>query len=100
MIRGTTPTHTFTLPIETSTIKEALVTYAQKENVLFEKSTEDCTMSENKITVVLTQEETFKFDCKSSAQVQLRVLTTEGKAMASDVLIVPVETCLSKVVLE
>lgn len=105
MIRGTTPTHIFTIPFDTDSVKEILLTYAQntytkKENVLFEKTTADCVLDGNQIRVELTQEETFMFECKSIAQVQLRILTKAGKALASDVLKIPVETCLSKVVLE
>ena len=105
MIRGTTPTHVFTLPFDTSDIKEVLITYAQntytkKDNVLFEKKTADCVFGKNEILVNLTQEETFMFECKATAQVQVRILTTAGKALASDVLNIPVETCLSKVVLK
>ena len=100
MIRGTTPTHVFTLPFDTSEVKEVLITYAQKEKVLFEKATADCTLSENKVIVDLTQEETFEFDCTHSGQVQIRVKKTNGKVFASVVKKIDIETCLSKEVLK
>lgn len=100
MIRGTTPTHVFTLPFDTSEVKKVLVTYAQKQEVLFEKTTEECMLSEDKVLVSLTQEETFRFDCTHSGQVQIRVLTEEGKVFASVVKKIDVDTCLSKGVLE
>ena len=100
MIRGTTPTHVFTLPFDTSEVKAVLITYAQKQEVLFEKSTEDCVMNGNKVTVDLTQEETFEFNCTHSGQVQIRVLTDSGKVYASVVKKIDIETCLSKEVLK
>lgn len=78
MIRGTTPTHTFEIPFNTSMIASVRVVYAQDDAVIVTKCTEDCIFDGNTINVTLTQEDTLKFDCKKCVQIQLRVLTTGG----------------------
>ena len=100
LAKGTTPIHTFTLPFNTGIIKTVKVIYAQKNAVLFEKEGEACNCSDNTVTVKLTQEETLKFDCRHSVQIQMRVLTVDGDALASLVQYVPVCECLDSEVLE
>lgn len=53
MIRGSTPTHTFNLSIDTSTIKRLRLTYVQYGNIL-EKTEDDVTISDGKISYTLT----------------------------------------------
>ena len=82
MIKGTTPTHTFNIPFDTSLIDEVRVVYSQNDTPLLTKTTEDCIMVEQTISVTLTQEDTFLFDNKP-VDIQLRVLTKAGEALAS-----------------
>lgn len=99
MIRGTTPTHTFTLPCDASMIKEVMIIYAQSDVEKFHKDAEDCKMDGNTVSVTLSQEDTFLLDHKSMVQIQLRVLTKHGDALASDIKIIPVKKCLNDEVL-
>ena len=82
MIRGTTPTHTFIIPLDTSMIAEVMVIYAQDDQEVFHKDTYDCEMDGNEISVKLTQEETLMFNPLRNVQIQLRLLTTGGEALA------------------
>jgi hypothetical protein len=110
--RGTTPYHTFVLPLSVDSISELYITYLQNKEVLFEKSLssgditiEDATSqlenasmedlqneegtSESAIKVHLTQEDTLKFKFypaaeKNIAVIQIRVLTSDGEAYASN----------------
>jgi hypothetical protein len=109
IIRGTTPYHNFILPILAKDIKAIYVTYLQNGQVILDKTGEDVTITdlidlfENasmeelpeeernscQLTVHLTQEDTLKFHFypaaeKNVAVVQIRVLTTEGEAYASE----------------
>ena len=109
IIRGTTPYHNFILPILAEDIKEVYVTYLQNKEVILDKGKEDVEINdlvdlyENasmeelpeevssscQLTVHLTQEDTLKFHFypaaeKNIAVVQIRVLTTEGEAYASE----------------
>lgn len=92
MIRGTTPTHTFTFDtLDPSTFKVLNIYYAQQGEEILQKSKEDCifkTKETDKGTiylavVTLTQEETLKFKSKYDVEVQLRILTTDDRALAT-----------------
>ncbi len=96
MIQGTTPTHIFELPFDVDLISVVKVVYAQMDEILIEKNTEDCVLSRNTITTKLTQEETFKFKNGLPVQIQLRVMTTEGEALVSRIENVSVSKCLDK----
>ena len=96
MKRGTTPTHTFTVPFDTAGILEARVIYSQQGRPVLVKT--DLTMEKNVITVRLTQEDTFRFS-PDRVDIQLRVKFPDGTVLASDIRTVPVERCLEEVVM-
>lgn len=107
--RGTTPYHSFVLPLKTEDISQVYITYLQNNEVILDKSISDVEIAdiENEyenasmnepledfepsceLTIHLTQEDTLKFHFypaaeKNVAVVQIRVLTTEGEAYASE----------------
>ena len=99
MRRGTTPTHTFVLPFDVSTISKLHVLYAQDEQVKIRKTETDVTLDGNKVVLTLTQEDTLLLECKKTVEIQIRVLTAGGDALNSDIIRVPVERCLEDEVL-
>lgn len=100
MIRGTTPTYTFDIPLDASLIADLRLSFAQEGTELVKKTKNDITLEGQKITVRLTQEDTLKFDHgKSTVQIQLRVLTTGGDVMTSDIMNVNVWQSLNEEVL-
>lgn len=119
IVRGTTPYHSFILPILVEEIDVIWVTYCQNDEVIFERSNlegesielvpfsepietsediseEDISSEElseeiigSQLTLHLTQEETLGFTFypaarKNTATIQIRILTTDGEAYASD----------------
>ena len=100
MIRGTTPTHTFLLPFDTASIRSLRITYAQRGEVVLQKSEADCTCDGDTLRVQLTQEDTLRFAAGDRMQMQLRVLTENGDVFASRVLGAEVEDTLCEEVLE
>ncbi len=94
MIRGTTPTLEFEMPFETNIIAEAFVTLSQNDVVVVDKQLQDCTCDTNKLSVRLTQEETLKLDCKCKTEIQVRVRTVEGEALASCIITVNTDRIL------
>ena len=96
MIRGTTPTHTFVLPFNTSLVSSARISYAQRGNVLLKKETPACTLeaNTNTISVTLSQEDTLLFNSGLYVDIQLRVLTTDGVALSTDIITKSVGECL------
>ena len=99
MIQGTTPTHTFTLPFDVSMIDKVRIIYSQKDQPVVTKNTEDCQLEGENVVVVLTQEDTFAFDHNEPVEVQIRVLTTGGDAIASHIKKVDCAKCLENEVL-
>lgn len=99
MYRGTTPTHIFNIPFNVSNITALQIIYAQNDEVIILKTKEDCVLEDQTITTTLTQEDTLKFNCGLKVQLQVRVLTTSGDALASKVKIIDVGKCLNDEVL-
>lgn len=99
MIRGTTPVHTFTLPLDTQMVKSIQIIYAQRGEVKLLRGSDDVKMSGNEVTVTLTQEDTLAFDHEQRVEIQVRVLTLGGEALASNVMYVFCERLLSDEVL-
>ena len=95
MIRGTTPTHTFTTPFDAALLAAVEVTYAQQDVVVFRKDKRDCECSGHTVSVTLSQEDTLLLDHNYNVQVQLRVLTLDGTALASREIVLSVGKCLS-----
>lgn len=83
MYRGTTPTHVFQLSIDTNELKEVKINYSQNGKLVLCKRLCDCEISDGKLTVKLTQEDTFLFECTTAVTIQLRVLTRGGDALIS-----------------
>ena len=102
MTRGTTPTHTFTLPdnLKTATISALYITYAQHGETVLEKTLDDVTNNNGVLTCTLTQADTLAFDvldqrCKhDTVDVQVRLKTSDGAVMASDIMPVPIRDIL------
>lgn len=104
MYRVTTPTHTFALPIQTSECAEIQIQYKQG-SVSILKHYQDGTLPSgmsldgNKVYVRLTQQETKQFEPKQ-ASVQVRVLTTENNALASQKFKININNVLNEDILE
>lgn len=99
MIRATTPTHTFTFKeLDPSTFKVLNIYYAQQGVELLQKTKEDCIFNTKETdegtvylaSVILSQEETKLFKAKYKVKIQLRVLTQENCALATEEYEVPV----------
>lgn len=99
MRRGTTPTHTFQLPVDAATLEEVKIIYAQSGKEVLTKYKEDCSANGTAVSVTLTQEETLKFSACSPCQIQVRALTADGEAMASDIIEIKVYPILDSGVL-
>lgn len=100
MYRATTPTHMFTLPFDTSLLKRVQITYRQFGRNILQKNKEDCTLTKNALKLELTQEETLLFAPTAEVLIQLRVVTNEGKVLASQIEKKWTKECLDEEVLE
>ena len=103
MIRGTTPTIRYNLPFQSSLIKSAEIVLAyvdSNKQVLIVKDKAVCTLEENSIQAVLTQEETLQLPAPSQVEIQLRVVTTDGTILATVPQKVSVKRLLKEDVIE
>ena len=102
MYRVTTPTHTFTLPIDTSDCDQVQVTYQQGKNKLVFNSKDnpdEMFFDDKDVVVNLTQEETKTFKV-GTVSVQVRVLTMSGQALASQKFKIKVTDVINDEILE
>lgn len=98
MIRGTTPVLEFTLPFDTSLIAEMYITLTQNGTTTLEKTLSDCNCSGTSVSLTLTQEDTLglRQQPRSQGEMQIRVRTTAGEALASDIMSVHVGRILKE----
>lgn len=85
MFQGTTPTIEWALPFAASLVKECTVTFRQNGANIDElrKTKANCTLADEKISLVLTQEETLLLNLEYNVEIQLKVWTTDGATMAT-----------------
>lgn len=86
MIRGTTPTIQFTIPVDVSLLECLYVTISQKGDVVVEKCLTDCDCNGTNVECRLTQADTLALNNKKPVEVQVRAKTTNGDALASQIL--------------
>lgn len=88
IIQGTTPTHTFTLPYDTSTLKRVRFVYSQQGQVKVIKDSTDTespvVLKERTASATLTQEQTFGLTPNVVVHLILRILTEDCKALESE----------------
>ena len=101
MIQYTTPTFVFDVNVPENVIADIEVTFKQSNTgteIQKELVRDNLSIIDNKLNVTLSQEETGKF-AVGQCQVQMRVLTSDGKVLASEIARVKVEPSLSSDVL-
>lgn len=88
MIRGRTPTLEFTMPFDTSLIAELYITITQNGATALEKTLSDCNCNDTSVSLTLTQEDTLRLEQKpySDSEMQIRVRTIAGEALASNIM--------------
>ena len=90
MRRGTTPTHKFKVPIDLRSAVKVYITYKQGNQVKVEKTKDDMEITEDQITLQLTQEDTLAFSTIGDVEIQCRARYADGAAPASNIKKVPV----------
>lgn len=97
MIQYTTPTFIFDISLPTSAIADIEVTFMQANTGVKkdkEYKRDNLKIIDGKLNVTLSEKETGDFSV-GSCQVQMRVLTTDGKVLASEIARIKVEPSLS-----
>ena len=108
MIRFTTPVQEFVFDIDpVANFARIVISYAQKGKILFEKEKSDLSFRQSEdggepmyiASFMLSQEETGLLSAQSPVAIQVRVLTYENEALASDIFNLSVDDVLKKEVL-
>lgn len=82
--RGSTPTNIFNVNVDLRGSR-LYITYAQNGKIIVEKTNENITVEERKVTTRLTQEETLRFKT-GPVRVQIRYVKVDGTADASNII--------------
>ncbi len=87
MWRGTTPTHTFTLPsdVPVQDFTDIYITYSQDGTPVVEKTGDELTVEGSRIRLTFSQADTLLFK-PGQVKIQLRAKTADGKAVASNII--------------
>lgn len=97
--RGSTPTHSFGIPFDTSSITGVIIIYAQNGAEVFRKTTGDCTITDSDVSATLSQSDTLSLSADTEAKVQL-VIYVEDRAYVSKEIEMSVDDILSEDVSE
>lgn len=84
--RGATITNVFDVSIDLTDAVVLYITYKQYGRTVLEKQLEDCTVTQDKITVDLTQAESLKFAENKSVQIQIRARLSDNSAHVSNIM--------------
>ena len=95
IVRGSTPTHTFSIPFDTSVVTGVVIIYAQDGAEVLQKKTADCTITDRDVSVTLSQNDTMLFSAGKPAMVQLVVYAGE-RASVSNIVEMSVSDILSE----
>lgn len=89
MLIGTTPSYSWTLPVDSSNISTLKITYTQNNESVLVKRKDECDLTGKKLSVTLKQEETFLFQERLNGKkkgigvVQVRALTNDGQVIGT-----------------
>lgn len=98
MIRGTTPTLLFRTPYEEDMVQSGYITFTSQGDVIVDISIDDpnVIVSDNVISLKLTQAQTLLFNTKATTLVQIRLILADGNVVASNVIKVPIGKILKE----
>lgn len=94
MIRGTTPTLTFTLPFDVGILENVYITFKGYGNGGFEKQLTDCIAQGNQLILKLSQTDTLQLAADQHVQIQIRAKTKNQEALASNIMTAAVSRIL------
>ena len=94
MIRGTTPTLQFEIPIDMELVDVLNVAFSQRGKMVLCKTVSDCQIDGNIARCRLSQQDTLALDHSCCVEIQVRIKTISGDALASQVLSTGVDRIL------
>ena len=86
MYRGTTPTHTFKTSISLVGAVVLFITYKQKYGIALQKTIDDVEITDEVVSVHLTQQDTLAFKAEAPVSIQIRARLADGTAVACNII--------------
>ena len=99
MRRATSHPFTWKLPRAADSYSELLVVLEQKGKIIIKKTKDELKLVGNRVTLILTQEETLLFEANAPAYIQLRAYSSPTDAPASKIWKIRVYRSLDEEVL-
>lgn len=94
IVRGTNPEHEFELPYPFELIESICIIYGQGAKPILKKNwkkeegdSDTCRLKENKVYVLLSQEDTYLVSPSKTLDIEIRIKLTNGKIIRSDEMI-------------
>lgn len=97
--RGCTVQNSFAIPYKASEVAVVWVTYVQSGDIVIDKITADCIISDSKVTLGLSQEETLKLKPWAKIQIQIRIRLHDGRATKSNIIETTTDRVLKEMVI-
>lgn len=95
IVTGATPKHTFKINADLRDAEEIWITYKQGRHIRLNKSLSDgIEVTENSISVNLSQEDTLLFSQEQDVKIQIRARLSGGEAIASTIIHTTASECL------
>lgn len=84
--KGCTGKNHFRFPYSGDEVAAVFITYTQNGNTVFEKTINDCSFSEGRVSVDLSQEETLMLTDQVAIKAQIRARLKNGKVTKSNIV--------------
>ena len=94
MKQWTTPENIFSTDVDLSQAEVIYVTYKQQNKIIIKKQKEDLSITENSVSITLSQQETGLFNINKPVRIQIRARFSDGLAIASNIINTRVEEVL------
>ncbi len=90
MRRGSTPTFVFTLPADASCFTEIEILFMQDTREVLRVSRPSLTLKGKEVSFVMSEMQSLAFAPSCNAEVQIRLVTEDGKVLISEIRTLPV----------
>lgn len=85
MTRGSTPTFIFALPADSAVYTAIDIYFVQNGSVVLDKQKGELTASGNEVSFTMSEAESLKFTASVPAEIQIRLVTGEGRILISEI---------------
>lgn len=99
MYKTTTPTFNLTIPFTADDINNFVLSLVQQGQTVFTFTQDDCVVTDNKITLTLTQEQSAVFVHRYPIHLQVRIMLNSGVVVSSAVEHIYVHRSLNNTIL-